>query len=185
MVDILRSLPSKVHLICGRHDRPPTVIKEDLPSQREVEEVIPEVVPHVESARLPISPEPEVKESVEEEEEGAQAVEETLTVISGDSVSLHSDTPSGMSHESLMGVSVWSDQVQLVTLHKGDQGLGFSILDYQVGGPYRFLLLSTFNTCECFKTFRWLNSEVSFHKLLPQYLKKKLFYNYFFMMKIS
>ncbi|PIK51095.1 putative multiple PDZ domain protein-like [Apostichopus japonicus] len=84
VVDILRSLPSKVHLICGCHDRPPTVIKEDLPSQREVEEVIPEVVPHVESARLPISPEPEVKESVVAEEE-AQAMEETLTVISGDS----------------------------------------------------------------------------------------------------
>lgn len=146
MVDILRGLPPKVHLICGRHAKPPVVIDADVPAEKEapVEIVVPEVVTQVESSAPVIQEaEVEIKEPVEEREEDAAApAEETQTVASADSVSVHSDTPSGMSHESLMGVSVWSDQIQLVTLLKEDQGLGFSILDYQVSLPVNEVVIS-------------------------------------------
>ena len=39
---------------------------------------------------------------------------------------------SPLSRDSVSGLAVWDDQLQTVELVKGDQGLGFSILDYQV-----------------------------------------------------
>lgn len=35
--------------------------------------------------------------------------------------------------EPLTGLAMWSSQPQLIELMKGERGLGFSILDYQVG----------------------------------------------------
>lgn len=132
VVDILRSLPPKVCLVCGRHSEPPTVIEADSPTQTEAvhEEVVPEQVLSVE-ATAPSVEEPEIQIHTAVDDEKAPNLDDTPTIGSGDSISLQSDTQSAVSHESLMGVSVWSDQVQLVTLIKGDQGLGFSILDYQ------------------------------------------------------
>ena len=36
---------------------------------------------------------------------------------------------------------MWSDEVECVELEKGDRGLGFSILDYQVGFSFTCLLI--------------------------------------------
>lgn len=35
--------------------------------------------------------------------------------------------------EPLTGLAMWSSEAQIIELMKGDRGLGFSILDYQVG----------------------------------------------------
>lgn len=38
-----------------------------------------------------------------------------------------------LSLEPLVGLAMWSSEPQLIELVKGDRGLGFAILDYQVG----------------------------------------------------
>lgn len=40
------------------------------------------------------------------------------------------------SAEPLAGLAVWSDETVVIELEKADAGLGFSILDYQVGSPH-------------------------------------------------
>lgn len=42
--------------------------------------------------------------------------------------------------EPLSGLAMWSSEPQLIRLVKGDRGLGFSILDYQVGAFFNFFL---------------------------------------------
>lgn len=41
--------------------------------------------------------------------------------------------PEGARQSVISGQSMWSDKVEYVKLEKADKGLGFSILDYQVG----------------------------------------------------
>jgi hypothetical protein len=40
------------------------------------------------------------------------------------------------SHEPLTGLAMWSSEPQIIELTKGERGLGFSILDYQVRMGY-------------------------------------------------
>lgn len=40
--------------------------------------------------------------------------------------------------EPLTGLAMWSSEPQIIELIKGERGLGFSILDYQVGKNQQF-----------------------------------------------
>ncbi|XP_071953522.1 multiple PDZ domain protein-like isoform X2 [Antedon mediterranea] len=96
VVNILKELPLKVHLVCARH-------------------------PH------------QVFPDNQEATDKAIGVEEVTVSLTQDSSagpqSLMSEV--GQSRESLAGLAMWSDDVQIIELQKGAQGLGFSILDYQ------------------------------------------------------
>lgn len=57
--------------------------------------------------------------------------------LASTSVSPAADSPLSKSHRSrslepLSGLATWSSEPQIIELVKGDRGLGFSILDYQV-----------------------------------------------------
>lgn len=43
--------------------------------------------------------------------------------------------------EPLTGLAMWSSEAQVIELVKGDRGLGFSILDYQVGWAWDKLIV--------------------------------------------
>ena len=55
--------------------------------------------------------------------------------------------------EPLAGLAMWSDEPVIIELVKGEKGLGFSILDYQVGGTMSIILMSAetlkLNVCGC------------------------------------
>ena len=67
--------------------------------------------------------------------------------------------------EPLTGLAMWSSQSVVIELDKGDRGLGFSILDYQVRGEV-FFLLSSLNSSDNIKSmFTTVENHQIFMKL--------------------
>ena len=61
----------------------------------------------------------------------------------GSPLSPCSGPPKWRSMEPLVAVPLWEAETQEVILNKGDAGLGFSVLDYQVG--FYFILFFHYN----------------------------------------
>ena len=147
VVKTLKELPMHVRIVCARHPHPvfPEKKASDVPqSAPTVEEVIPDA--NIQEEVFTAS-ELNLQESLpfpEVELAGA-----ALAVHSGggdDGV----DRASPMSRDSIGSLAVWDDELHTVDLIKGDQGLGFSILDYQVK---ILIILQTRHGCLAFILF--------------------------------
>lgn len=56
----------------------------------------------------------------------------TSTIGTGHDSQLSNSRSKSRSLEMHVGLAMWNDEPEIVELNKGDKGLGFSILDYQV-----------------------------------------------------
>ena len=60
--------------------------------------------------------------------------EQALSTTDGAPAAAALNKTKSRSLEPLTGLAMWSSEPVVIELEKGDRGLGFSILDYQVGG---------------------------------------------------
>ena len=124
VVKTLKELPMHVRIVCARHPHPVFPEAAEVP-QPKIEEVAVTVDAQEE---VFTTNQTNLQESLpfpEVENVGSVLAVQTLRDNS-------SDRASPLSRESLGGLAVWDDELQTVDLNKGDKGLGFSILDYQV-----------------------------------------------------
>jgi len=112
VVGILKELPQNVRLVCARRTNAPaeTYAEEDPqfqtpPLNTGVSEVMPERLVKSKSDMALSEP----------------ALQSNLT-----------SNQRSRSLEPLTGLAMWSNEPVVIELRKGDKGLGFSILDYQV-----------------------------------------------------
>ena len=111
VVSVLKELPQNVVIVCARHRKPV-----DLSSTPSLDQES-----FLANSAAPLeSPDRLVKAKSEQ----------ALPVVSGGGGPLN--RMKSRSLEPLTGLATWSSQPEVVVLNKGDRGLGFSILDYQV-----------------------------------------------------
>ncbi|KAI8509777.1 hypothetical protein Bbelb_122050 [Branchiostoma belcheri] len=117
VVGILKDLPTNVRIVCGRRpepvERPP-----DIPTIRPLD------VNELNSKRMSFTGSPDVGMMSRARSEGS-----IPPAVESESPSL--DKNKSRSLEPLSQLAMWSPDIQTIELHKGEKGLGFSILDYQ------------------------------------------------------
>ncbi|XP_019642087.1 PREDICTED: multiple PDZ domain protein-like [Branchiostoma belcheri] len=131
VVGILKDLPTNVRIVCGRRpepvERPP-----DIPTIRPLD------VDELNSKRMSFTGSPDVGMMSRARSEGSipPAVESAMSIIIKRKKFVSTESPSldknkSRSLEPLSQLAMWSPDIQTIELHKGEKGLGFSILDYQ------------------------------------------------------
>jgi hypothetical protein len=88
--------------------------------------------------------------------------------LASTSVSPAADSPLSKSHRSrslepLSGLATWSSEPQVIELVKGERGLGFSILDYQVLFFFFFFLAQQLSSHHPSPAFPFFSFYLSLH----------------------
>ena len=146
VLPLLKDLPIEVQLVCARPKQRDTLPCHTLIADRSANFSIPN-----EDAKLlafqkhlpnylDTDSQPFIDRLVKAKSDGSLAISPITSMstnISTDLSKLRS-----RSLEPLNGLAMWSNEPQFIELIKGDRGLGFSILDYQVS--IHIILLYTF-----------------------------------------
>lgn len=119
VVSILKELPQYVRLVCARRKQQP--YGEIYALQQENQYVTPQLNSGVNEV-VPIS-----DRLVKAKSEMA------LTSVDNTTMQNSLNKMKSRSLEPLTNLAMWSSEPVVIELKKGDKGLGFSILDYQVG----------------------------------------------------
>lgn len=122
VVEILKHSPQNVRLVCARKKSPP---------QQET------FLPHPSPTSAPFIPSTHFSDIAQVPITGSERLikaksEQALSTQEPAPVAASLNKAKSRSLEPLTGLAMWSSEPVIIELEKGDRGLGFSILDYQV-----------------------------------------------------
>lgn len=135
VLPLLKDLPIEVQLICARPKKTAVQSKMDHNSNISAKPIEPNdneinLKPSTMSISNSLDAKQFAERMVKAKSDGSLAI--TSPIPSGSpSINLSAELRS-LSLEPLVGLAMWSSEPQFIELIKGDRGLGFAILDYQV-----------------------------------------------------
>ena len=133
VVEILKYSPQHVRLVCARKKSPPQADSFTAQSAS--------------ITAAPFLPSSTVPDGVQPSAPGSERLikaksEQALSTTDGAPAAAALNKSKSRSLEPLTGLAMWSSEPVVIELEKGDRGLGFSILDYQVSAVAVSLLLA-------------------------------------------
>lgn len=143
VVSVLKELPQNVVIVCARH-RGPIDLSSNPSLDREpatpIEPLVNGLIATTAAAELPSPPMPMESPDLHMVKAKSE-IALPVSVASNNNANNNSGAAAGnqplnriksRSLEPLTSLAMWSTKPEVVILNKGDRGLGFSILDYQV-----------------------------------------------------